>query len=80
MTDVLGTHRSDADAEGDRKPRFVRHFGNVAAESRRAVEGYVEAVRSGGFPEVGKETYGMKKEEWEGFLRLARRAERSEER
>jgi hypothetical protein len=26
-------------------------------------------VKSWGFPEMGKETYGMKKEEWEGFLK-----------
>jgi ketopantoate hydroxymethyltransferase len=47
----------------------VRSFGKVGEEMKRAVEGYREEVRSGGFPELGKETYGMKKEEWEGFLK-----------
>jgi len=28
----------------------------------------LRSVRDGSFPEVGKETYGMKKDEWEAFL------------
>jgi len=32
------------------KPRFVRHFGDVAAETRRALTAYAEAVHSGQFP------------------------------
>jgi 3-methyl-2-oxobutanoate hydroxymethyltransferase len=62
ITDVLGLYADGA------KPRFVRHFGNVADEARKAVNGYVQEVKGGTFPELGKETYGMKKEEWEGFL------------
>ncbi|ODN85256.1 3-methyl-2-oxobutanoate hydroxymethyltransferase [Cryptococcus wingfieldii CBS 7118] len=50
-------------------PRFVRQFGNLGAEMRRAVRGYVASVRDGSFPST-KESYGMKKEEWEGLLRL----------
>jgi len=64
ITDVLGLYEN---GEGV-KPRFVRSFGRVGEEMRKAVEGYKEEVRSSGFPETGKETYGMKKEEWEGFL------------
>jgi 3-methyl-2-oxobutanoate hydroxymethyltransferase len=74
ITDVLGLYdTADAGEEGGNKPRFVRRFGAVGREMRNAVEGYKEAIISGGFPEVGKETYGMKKEEWEGFL-AARKA------
>jgi 3-methyl-2-oxobutanoate hydroxymethyltransferase len=64
ITDVLGLYEGTGP-----RPRFVRSFGKVGEEMRRAVEGYREEVRSGGFPELGKETYGMKKEEWEGFLK-----------
>jgi len=32
------------------KPRFVRHFGDASAESRRALSAYAEAVHSGQFP------------------------------
>jgi 3-methyl-2-oxobutanoate hydroxymethyltransferase len=63
ITDVLGLY----EGEGAR-PRFVRGFGKVGEEMRKAVEGYREEVRNRRFPEIGKETYGMKKEEWEGFL------------
>lgn len=80
VTDVLGTfvtggisgEREGAAGGGvgetPKQPRFVRRFGDVGLESRRAVEAYVGAVKEGTFPEVGRETYGMKKEEWEGFL------------
>lgn len=84
ITDVLGTYAAPLPATGtgtataglgqgqgqtQSKPRFVRHFGRVGDEMRRAVEGYRDAVKQGSFPE-GKESYGIKKEEWEGFLRL----------
>lgn len=71
ITDVLGLYNGDSAAAG--KPRFVRHFGQVGKAMRDAVEGYKRAVEGRDFPEVGKETYTMKKEEWEGFL--AARAE-----
>jgi 3-methyl-2-oxobutanoate hydroxymethyltransferase len=64
ITDVLGLY----DGEGTTRPRFVRGFGKVGEAMREAVEGYRDEVRSGSFPETGKETYTMKKEEWEGFL------------
>jgi 3-methyl-2-oxobutanoate hydroxymethyltransferase len=64
ITDVLGLYETEGP-----KPRFVRSFGNVGEEMRKAVEGYRDEVKVGGFPEMGKETYGMKKEEWEGFLK-----------
>lgn len=69
ITDVLGLYETEGP-----KPRFVRSFGRVGEEMRKAVEGYRDEVKVGGFPEMGKETYGMKKEEWEGFL--AARGER----
>ncbi len=50
------------------QPRFVRQFGRVGAEAKRAIEGYVSEVKERTFPAVGKETYAMKKAEWEGFL------------
>lgn len=66
VTDVLGTYRGVGDAT---VPRFVRHFGDVAAEARRAAGAYIDAVKAKEFPAVGKETYSMKKDEWEGYLR-----------
>lgn len=82
ITDVLGTYASNGEGEGEGqegqgegmkrhkpKPKFVRWFGDAGAQSSRAVGAYLEAVRTGTFPEVGKETYGFKKEEWDGFLR-----------
>jgi len=71
ITDVLGTYAVDNVAENDeviQQPRFVRQFGRVGAEAKRAIEGYVSEVKERTFPAVGKETYGMKKAEWEGFL------------
>lgn len=64
ITDVLGLY----DGEGTSRPRFVRGFGKVGEAMREAVEGYRDEVKGGGFPELGKETYTMKKDEWEGFL------------
>lgn len=61
---------SSAVAPPVNQPRFVRQFGNVGAEARRAARAYAQAVRDGSFPEIGKETYGMKKEEWEAFLQM----------
>ncbi|KAL7418393.1 cell wall biogenesis and architecture protein [Cryptotrichosporon argae] len=65
FTDVVGTY-------GDEqvRPRFVRRFGNVHAEVHRAIEAYVDSVHHGTFPELGKETYGMKKDEADRFAQL----------
>lgn len=52
-------------------PRFVRQFGSLGQEMRRAVRAYVQAVKEGSFPD-SKESYGMKKEEWEVFLEMVK--------
>lgn len=67
ITDVLGTYAADP---GKWKAKFVRHFGNVGEVARGAVGDYVREVKGGGFPEVGKESYTMKKEEWARFLEM----------
>lgn len=79
ITDVLGLYDHGDEAGGGNKPRFVRRFGNVGREMRNAVEGYKAAIQTGQFPEVGKETYGMKKEEWEGFLAARKDGEEKKE-
>ncbi|WWC67921.1 3-methyl-2-oxobutanoate hydroxymethyltransferase [Kwoniella pini CBS 10737] len=65
--------RSSIEVEPIRKPvnapKFVRHFGNNGIQSRRAIREYLNAVRDGSFPNQN-ESYGMKKEQWEEFLRL----------
>jgi 3-methyl-2-oxobutanoate hydroxymethyltransferase len=33
------------------KPRFLRRFGNLAAEARTAINEYAEAVRGGSYPD-----------------------------
>ncbi|OCF32611.1 3-methyl-2-oxobutanoate hydroxymethyltransferase [Kwoniella heveanensis BCC8398] len=50
-------------------PRFVRPFGSLGIYARRVVRDYIRAVKDGSFPDES-ESYGMKKSEWEGFLRL----------
>ncbi|WWD21480.1 3-methyl-2-oxobutanoate hydroxymethyltransferase [Kwoniella shandongensis] len=50
-------------------PRFVRQFGSIGQESRRAIRAYIQAVKEGTFPD-NKESYGMKKDEWEKFLEM----------
>lgn len=69
ITDVLGVYAEQGD-DGlpVPQPRFVRQFGNVGAESSKAVEEYMKEVKARSFPSVGKETYGMKAEEWKDFL------------
>ncbi|OXG74970.1 3-methyl-2-oxobutanoate hydroxymethyltransferase [Cryptococcus neoformans Gb118] len=52
-------------------PRFVRQFGSLGQEMRRAVRAYVQAVKERSFPD-SKESYGMKKEEWEAFLEMVK--------
>ena len=72
ITDVLGTYAMESEnGQGSPAPRFVRHFGHVGAEAKRAIEGYVSEVKGRTFPANG-ETYGMKREEWEGFLARTR--------
>ena len=73
ITDVLGSHTipdDHPDPAGSRsqQPRFVRPFGDVGAESRRAVGAYIHEVKERTFPLIGKETYGMGKEAWHEFL------------
>ncbi|RXK34662.1 3-methyl-2-oxobutanoate hydroxymethyltransferase [Tremella mesenterica] len=68
ISDVLGMYEEGLG--GKQKAKFVRHFGEVGKEMRKAVEGYVKEVKSGGFPKQGEETYSMKKEEWLGFEKL----------
>lgn len=69
ITDVLGVYAAvDETGEEVPQPRFVRQFGNIGAESRKAIEEYANEVKKRSFPAVWKETYGMKKEEWEAFL------------
>ena len=71
ITDILGVYAPDPVADGKtpyQQPRFVRQFGNVGQESRRAVGDYNSHVKARTFPETGKETYGMKKDEWDAFL------------
>ena len=80
ITDVLGVYAVENGDAGQgegpsvpQQPRFVRQFGRVGAEAKRAVDEYVREVKGGTFPVVGKETYGMKKEEWEAFIARAER-------
>ena len=71
ITDILGIYAPDETLDGSnghRQPRFVRQFGNIGADSRRAVRDYLASVKDRSFPETGKETYGMKKEEWDVFV------------
>ena len=76
ITDVMGTYAPEppegtdpeAIVRNPSQPRFVRQFGNAGRESRRAVTEYLRSVRDGTFPQIGKETYGMKKDEWEAFI------------
>lgn len=76
ITDILGLYHTEEGESSGNHPRFVRRFGNVGKEMRNAVEGYKDAIKGGEFPEVGKETYGMKKEEWEGFLAARNQSEK----
>ena len=73
-SDILGVFPTEEEAaesggrlQGVKVAKFVRRFGNVGSESRRAVQEYINEVRSGGFPKVGKETYRMTPEEWQEF-------------
>jgi 3-methyl-2-oxobutanoate hydroxymethyltransferase len=57
--DLLGLYDGHA-------PRFVKQYANLAAEIRRALEAYVDEVRSGAFPEE-QHTYAMPDDELAAF-------------
>jgi 3-methyl-2-oxobutanoate hydroxymethyltransferase len=60
-----------------RAPRFVKRYGDVAGEIRRALGEYAAEVRSGAFPEE-QHTYAIPDEELETFVRAtASAAERT---
>ncbi|KAK3109679.1 cell wall biogenesis and architecture protein, partial [Teratosphaeriaceae sp. CCFEE 6253] len=50
-------------------PKFVKRFGDVWGEARRAVEGYREEVKGGTYPGV-EHTYPMPEEEFAEFERI----------
>ncbi|WRT64791.1 3-methyl-2-oxobutanoate hydroxymethyltransferase [Kwoniella shivajii] len=54
-------------------PRFVRQFGSIGMASKYAINQYVQAVKDRSFPDT-KESYNMKKDEWDGFLTLLEEA------
>ncbi|WWC86944.1 3-methyl-2-oxobutanoate hydroxymethyltransferase [Kwoniella dendrophila CBS 6074] len=58
-------------------PKFVRQFGNIGLLSRRAIKQYLHAVRSGEFPNQS-ESYTIKKDQYEGFLKLIEEENRKE--
>jgi len=39
------------------KPRFVRHFGNAAEQTRSALDAYAAAVHSGQYPNIESESF-----------------------
>ena len=53
---------------GRRIPKFVKQYGNVWAESLRAIEKYRDEVKSRAYPAV-EHTYPIKEEELEGFVK-----------
>lgn len=71
ITDVLGIYPTEDDPEagivGTKVPKFVRRFAEIGKETRSAIDEYVQEVRTRRFPAIGKETYIMKKDEWEAF-------------
>ncbi|GAA5989379.1 hypothetical protein JCM11641_004205 [Rhodosporidiobolus odoratus] len=72
--DMLGVD-SELGATG-KGPRFLRKFGDVGERARAAVREYVEAVRTGQFPEEGTHTYPMSEEAWKSFREWADQEER----
>ncbi|WWD00559.1 3-methyl-2-oxobutanoate hydroxymethyltransferase [Kwoniella sp. B9012] len=64
-----GTARLEQPRKSLNSPKFVRHFGNIGDLSRRVIKRYLKAVREGDFPNQS-ESYGMKKDQWEGFVKL----------
>ncbi|KAE8210974.1 hypothetical protein CF327_g5225 [Tilletia walkeri] len=65
-------------------PKFVRQFTRagttLGAIRMQAVRDYVVAVRERRFPAEGVETYGMKEEQFRGFLEAVEREEEREQR
>ncbi|KAI0079833.1 ketopantoate hydroxymethyltransferase [Panus rudis PR-1116 ss-1] len=49
-------------------PRFARRFANVHSEVEKGIMSYLSAVREGKFP-LYEETYNMRQEHWEQFIR-----------
>lgn len=70
--DVMGTWAGH-------KAKFVRRFADVKAERERGVQGYVDAVRAGTFPDMEHESYIMDKGEWARFLEGVGERERERE-
>lgn len=58
---------------GRRIPKFAKQYGNVWAESLRAIETYRDEVRSRQYP-AREHTYDMPQQEVEGFAEVAERA------
>jgi len=54
---------------GDRVPRFVQRYADLATEISRALAAYAGDVRSGAYPEE-KHTYPMSDDEWRQFEAL----------
>jgi 3-methyl-2-oxobutanoate hydroxymethyltransferase len=52
---------------GRRIPKFVKQYGNVWAESLRAIEAYRDEVKSRQYP-APEHTYGIQKDQLEGFV------------
>lgn len=48
-------------------PRFLKTYANLEETATKAVESYVQDVRTGAFPEE-KHGYGMEDKEWTSFL------------
>ena len=51
-----------------KKAKFVRRFADVAAVEAEGVQGYIDAIREGVFPDAKEEGYTVKFSEWEKFL------------
>jgi 3-methyl-2-oxobutanoate hydroxymethyltransferase len=50
------------------KAKFVRRFADLRTARELGVQGYVNAVRDGSFPDPKTESYGVDQAEWARFL------------